>query len=68
MAEDNEVAKYFRPPQYRHQLEVAQTLTNGRVPFVVVPVFTVKELNQFMVWQAQRLEELADVSKRPTKG
>lgn len=60
MTEDNEVAKYFEPPQYRHQLEVARTLTNSRVPFVVVPVFTVKELNQFMTWQAQRLEALAD--------
>ena len=65
---DNEVAKYFEPPQYRHQLEVARTLTNGRVPFVVVPVFTVKELNQFMQWQAQRLEAMADVSERQTEG
>lgn len=63
MVDRNEVSQYFEPAQYRHQLEVARTLTNGRVPFVVVPVFTVKELNQFMQWQAQRLEALADVSE-----
>lgn len=63
MAVDNEVAKYFEPPQYRHQLEVARTLTNARVPFVVIPVLTIKELNNFMVWQAQRLEALTNVSE-----
>jgi hypothetical protein len=52
----------------RHQLEVAQTLAKAHINFVVIPAEDIKDELRLVQLQTTRLEKLADVSERQTKG
>lgn len=52
----------------RHQLEVAQTLAKNHVNFVVIPIIEATDEPFLARLQAERLEQLIDVSERQTEG
>lgn len=51
----------------RHQLETANTLAKSHINFVVIPIIEATDEPFLARLQAERLEQLIDVSERQTE-